>query len=347
MLAMKDYLQLIDTNTSGPRCDVTPLFAQPEAFAKLVADLCSPFEATAIDYVAGIDALGFVLGTAMAVHLHKGFIPIRKGGKLPAAVSMAEFVDYSGQRKTLELRKGSIKPGEKVLVVDEWIETGAQVQAAVDLIEGAGGSVVGIAAINMDDNPIVMRLRQKYKCHTAWIDMQAGDGELEIATAGKNSMKNNLALRDVIDSDLPVFFAHQLDPEANYMAAFVAKDPANREAFNAHWKRIRGEPSILIRTVLCEGDVAGSVLSYEEDGRPEVSYWLGREYWGWGIATWALDEFLRVVNRKRPIYARVAKDNLASRRVLEKCGFLIIAEERGFANARGKEIEELLLERRL
>ena len=157
-------------------------------------------------------------------------------------------------------------------------------------------------------------------------------------------MHNKCFLRAVIDSDLPIFFAQQLDPDANYMTAFTAKDPSNREAFDAHWDKIRAEPTILIRTILCDGQVAGSVLSYEEDGRPEVSYGLGREFWGKGIATWALGEFLREVNLKRPMYARVAKDNLGSRRVLEKCGFAVIGEERGYANARGMEIEELLLE---
>jgi RimJ/RimL family protein N-acetyltransferase len=249
------------------------------------------------------------------------------------AVSRAEFVDYSGQAKTLELRQGSIQAGERVLVVDEWVETGAQMQAAVALIEGAVGCVAGIAAINMDDNPGVRWLREKYVCHAVWRDMQDGS----------DAMPTDLSLREVIETDLPVFFEQQLDPRANRMAAFTPKDPANQEAFNGHWKKIRCEPSILIRTILYDGEVAGSVLSYEEDGRPEVSYWLGREYWGRGIATWALGEFLRSVNQNRPIYARVAKDNLASRRVLEKCGFTVIAEARGFANVRGMEIEELLL----
>ncbi len=95
-------------------------------------------------------------------------------------------------------------------------------------------------------------------------------------------MPPNLSLRSITDTDLPIFFQQQLDPEANYMAAFTAKDPSNREAFNAHWNRIRAEPTILIRTILCEGQVAGSVLNYEEEGRPEVSYWLGREFWGQG-----------------------------------------------------------------
>ena len=169
---MKDYLKLIDTQTPGPRCDVTPLFADPQAFTALVEDLCARFEGEVIDYVAGIDALGFIMGTAMAIRLGKGFVPLRKGGKLPAAVSTAEFVDYSGQPKTLELRQGSLQPGVRVLVVDEWIETGAQVEAAVRLVEGAGGIVAGIAAINMDDSPAVRRLRERYKCVAIWMDME-------------------------------------------------------------------------------------------------------------------------------------------------------------------------------
>lgn len=157
-------------------------------------------------------------------------------------------------------------------------------------------------------------------------------------------MTNHLLLRCMENDDLPVFFEHQQDPEANYMAAFTAKDPANREAFIAHWQRILADKTVILQTILCDGQVAGSVSSYEEEGRPEVTYWLGKEYWGKGIATWALTEFLARHNTTRPIYARVAKDNPGSRRVLEKCGFKIIGESKGFANARGQEIEELLLE---
>lgn len=157
-------------------------------------------------------------------------------------------------------------------------------------------------------------------------------------------MTNHLLLRCMENDDLPVFFEHQQDPEANYMAAFTAKDPANREAFIAHWQRILADKTVILQTILCDGQVAGSVSSYEEEGRPEVTYWLGKEYWGKGIATWALTEFLDRHNTTRPIYARVAKDNPGSRRVLEKCGFKIIGESKGFANARGQEIEELLLE---
>ena len=158
------------------------------------------------------------------------------------------------------------------------------------------------------------------------------------------NLNNALILRDVRNSDVTTFFDQQLDAEANYMAAFTAKDPTNREAFSAHWKRIMSDSTVMIRTVVMDEKIAGSVSSYEEDGKPEVTYWLGQEFWGNGICTVALGMFLKDHQSKRPIYARVAKDNLRSRRVLEKCGFQAIDETKGFANARGEEIEELLLE---
>ena len=157
-------------------------------------------------------------------------------------------------------------------------------------------------------------------------------------------MTNELLLRDVIPDDLLNFFEQQLNQEAYYMAAFTAKDPSNKEAFTAHWHKILADTTVIIKTIIVNGRVAGSVSSYEDDGKPEITYWLGNEYWGKGIATCALTEFLAHHNNTRPIYARVAKDNLGSRRVLEKSGFTIIGESKGFANARGQEIEELLLE---
>jgi RimJ/RimL family protein N-acetyltransferase len=155
-----------------------------------------------------------------------------------------------------------------------------------------------------------------------------------------------LLLRELLETDLPIFFEQQLDPEANWLAAFTTKEPADQAAFDAHWRRIMADPTIIIRTAVQADTVVGYVLSYEDDGRPEVSYWLGKAHWGKGYATQALVAFLAEANRARPIYARVAKDNLPSRRVLEKCGFVVIEGSAGFANARGAEIEELLLELR-
>jgi RimJ/RimL family protein N-acetyltransferase len=156
------------------------------------------------------------------------------------------------------------------------------------------------------------------------------------------AMANDIVLRDVTDDDLPIFFEQQLDPDANYMAAFTSKDPTDRDAFTAHWARIRADETIINRTVVCDGQVAGSVASFEDFGQLEVTYWLGREFWGRGIATRALTAFLEY-QTTRPIYARAAKDNSASLRVLQKCGFVITGEDKGYANARGQVIEEYLL----
>ena len=112
----------------------------------------------------------FILGAAIAVRLEKGFVPIRKGGKLPVPTDRAEFVDYTEQKKSLELRIGAIRAGTRVLVVDEWIETGAQIQAAIELLEKQGGVVIGIATINMEDNAVTRLLRDKYQCHAVWRD---------------------------------------------------------------------------------------------------------------------------------------------------------------------------------
>lgn len=156
------------------------------------------------------------------------------------------------------------------------------------------------------------------------------------------SSAENLYLRDVRQEDLPIFFEQQLDPAAVHMAAFTAKDPADRVAFMAHWQRILGSPAIISKTIIWQGQVVGNIGSYVEDGRPEVTYWLGKDYWGQGIATKALAAFLEV-QTVRPLYGRTAKDNTGSLRVMEKCGFTIIGSDRGYANARGAEIEELLL----
>ena len=155
-------------------------------------------------------------------------------------------------------------------------------------------------------------------------------------------MTTDILLRDVREDDLPIFFQQQLDPDANRMAAFTAKDPADRAAFTAHWAKILGDAGITIKTILFDGRVAGHVLSHGWFGEPEISFWLGREYWGKGLATRALSAFLGCV-KTRPLYARAAKDNLASLRVLEKCGFTVAGHDKGFANARGEEIAEVIL----
>jgi RimJ/RimL family protein N-acetyltransferase len=162
----------------------------------------------------------------------------------------------------------------------------------------------------------------------------------------ESSVASEISLREVTSGDLDVFFEHQLDPEANRMAAFTSGDPSNREAFMAHWRKIMAEPTVTNRTVLVDGEVAGSVASYvdAEFGKREVTYWIGKEFWGRGVATAALGLLLSEVVTERPIYGRAAKDNTGSIRVLEKCGFRLTGYDRGYAAARGEEIEEVIME---
>lgn len=155
-------------------------------------------------------------------------------------------------------------------------------------------------------------------------------------------MTDNITLRDVEESDLPIFFNHHRDPDANYMAAFTAKDPSDEAAFRRQWAMILGDKSIICKTILFDGQIVGHVMHFNQFGNPAVSYWLDKAYWGRGITTRALQHFLTMI-ATRPLYARAAKDNAGSIRVLQKCGFVIVGEDEGFANARNATIEEWIL----
>ncbi|HET9912455.1 MAG TPA: GNAT family N-acetyltransferase [Anaerolineales bacterium] len=152
-------------------------------------------------------------------------------------------------------------------------------------------------------------------------------------------MTGSVQLRDVLETDLPIFFEQQLDPEATQMADFPSR---TQDAFMAHWNRIMADDSVLIKTILFDGNVAGNIVCFEQLGEREVSYWLGKEYWGKGIATQVLEQFLKHV-KTRPLYAHVAKHNVGSRRVLEKCGFAVSGEGSYFSEALGKNVEEYIL----
>lgn len=153
----------------------------------------------------------------------------------------------------------------------------------------------------------------------------------------------DVTLREVTDTDLPVFYAHAADPEGVRMAAFTAEDPSDRAYFDAHWDRIRQDPAVLARTVVdASGEIVGHAAVYGTPEQREVTYWIGRDHWGRGAATAALRELLREVPH-RPLHARAAFDNAGSLRVLEKCGFVVTGSNRDYANARGEEIEEILL----
>ena len=153
----------------------------------------------------------------------------------------------------------------------------------------------------------------------------------------------DVELRPVTDADVEVFYEQQLDPEARRVAVFPLRD---HDTFTTHWReRILGNEANYAWTIVAGGEVAGNMLCFERDGKREVGYWLGRAYWGRGIATAALAALLREVT-ERPLYAYVARSNVGSIRVLEKCGFTTIGSERHVDERMGEEIDEALLELR-
>ncbi len=149
------------------------------------------------------------------------------------------------------------------------------------------------------------------------------------------------SLRLTTESDLETFFTFQLEEEGRFMAAFTPLDPTNKTAYMEKWKRLLADPTINIRTIMYNNEIAGSVSKYEIEGDAEITYWIGKRYWGKGIASNALKAFLEI-EKARPMQGRVATDNIGSKKVLEKNGFVLIGTDKGFANARGMEIEEFI-----
>jgi len=137
-------------------------------------------------------------------------------------------------------------------------------------------------------------------------------------------MSNEVRLRNIELTDLPIFYEHQLDVEATRMAAFPARD---RAAFDAHWAaNILGNPRAFNQTILVDDQVAGNIGSWPQEDVRLVGYWIGKEHWGKSVATRALAAFLRLLT-ERPLHAHVASHNVGSIRVLEKCGFSLEHEE--------------------
>jgi len=158
------YNKYINKKTKN-RADVIPIFENPDIFSNLLIDLIKPFKKTDFNKIAGLDALGFIIGGAIAQKNKVGFIPIRKGGKLPGirgTVLRTSFIDYSKTKKTFEINKSSIKKGDKVLLIDEWIETGSQMKSAIKLIEKLNGKVIGISTLCSHKNKNTKKLFEKY-----------------------------------------------------------------------------------------------------------------------------------------------------------------------------------------
>ncbi|MET9630236.1 GNAT family N-acetyltransferase [Lentzea sp. NPDC006480] len=152
----------------------------------------------------------------------------------------------------------------------------------------------------------------------------------------------DVTLRPIEDSDLDAVFEFTRDPESVRMAAFTAKDPDDREAFDAHWRKIRARTDVTNRVIVGDGRVVGTIASFVQEGDTEITYWIDRSVWGQGVATRALALLLQEVP-VRPVYGRVASDNAGSMRVLTRAGFEKVGTDVGYANARNAEIEETIL----
>jgi RimJ/RimL family protein N-acetyltransferase len=145
-------------------------------------------------------------------------------------------------------------------------------------------------------------------------------------------------LRSVEDRDVEVFFEHQADPQAVEMAAFPARD---KDQFDAHWAKVRADDTLVVRTIVTDGVVAGNIGSWPDNGQQLLGYWVGREFWGRGVATQALALLVDEVST-RPLYAHVVMHNMGSISVLEKCGFRRDRVEEAKARTSDDGIEEFI-----
>ncbi|OAN73288.1 adenine phosphoribosyltransferase [Rhodobacteraceae bacterium EhC02] len=164
------YLSLMSPNTKGPQfawLDPTSIYINSAAFGDLLDDLCAELDPAEIDVVAGLDAMGFVLGAALGARLGRGFLPIRKAGKLCVDTDKVSYGNYSGRTQDMEMRTPAFASGTRVLLVDQWVETGGTMDGAIRLVERQGGKVAGLVTIAMEVNENTTRYREKYKVATA------------------------------------------------------------------------------------------------------------------------------------------------------------------------------------
>ncbi|MGY0035772.1 GNAT family N-acetyltransferase [Pedobacter sp. NJ-S-72] len=152
---------------------------------------------------------------------------------------------------------------------------------------------------------------------------------------------NNITLTKTEKDDLNTLFLFQLDKEANHLAAFTSKDPNDKTAYIEKYSKHLSDPTINMQTIKANDEIVGSIAIFFIENDAEITYWIDKKFWGHGIATTALQDFLKI-ERIRPIYGRVAFDNYGSQKVLEKNGFVKIGKETGFANSRETEIEEYI-----
>jgi len=174
------YLEQIDLRARA-KPDFSTLFAKPEVLANLVKDLSKPFGKTEFDKVVAPESMGFILGAAMALKLKKGFVPIRKSGKLPTVkkyIVRQGFTDYAKVKNAFEMNRDLIVPGEKVLIVDDWIETGGQIKAIAKLLEKQGAEVVGVSLLGFNNNAKSKSLANTYNVKAIYEYCDESDRDL-------------------------------------------------------------------------------------------------------------------------------------------------------------------------
>ena len=164
------YLDIMSPNTKGEKfawLDPTSIYINGDAFHDLLNDLVLDLKNVKCDVVAGLDAMGFVLGTALATRLNVGFLPIRKAGKLCVDTDSVTFTNYSGRTQDMEVRTPAFLSGTRVLLVDQWIETGGTMDGAIRLVKRQEGVVAGLVAIAMESNDKTDEYRECFPCITA------------------------------------------------------------------------------------------------------------------------------------------------------------------------------------
>lgn len=161
---LKKYIREKDGKN---RVDLTLLTADPAALKKLIKRMARPFITSKIDKVVALEAMGFIFGTGVAIELNAGLVIIRKADKIAWGIKSIEFTDYTNKKKIFEIADDAIKPNDKILIVDDWSETGAQLKAAISLIEKMHGIVTGIACLNIDPQARNNRLLSGYNMFSA------------------------------------------------------------------------------------------------------------------------------------------------------------------------------------
>jgi len=164
------YLKLMSPNTKGEKfawLDPTSIYINAAAFTDLLDDITADLDADEIDVVAGLDAMGFVLAAGIAARIGRGFLPVRKAGKLCVDTDKVSFSNYSGRTQDMEMRQPAYAPGTRVLLVDQWVETGGTMDGAIRLVERQNGKVAGIVAIAIETNERTKEYRKIYPCVSA------------------------------------------------------------------------------------------------------------------------------------------------------------------------------------